>query len=193
VLVSRIGTLDQLPSGARVGTSSTARTLQLLAARPDLWPREIRGDVPSRLRQLDAGQYDAIVLAAAGLRRLGCEHRITEYLPLEVVLPAPGQGALGLTTRGNDGAALLARSLSHAETAITVAAERAFARRLAASGRLVGAAYATIDGSRIRLWGMAATSPARIVRRTVESDAWAALPTAEALADALNRAATIAA
>ena len=95
-------TFEALPQGARVGTSSLRRAAQLRAARPDLELLDIRGNVDTRLRKLDEGQYDAILLACAGLRRLGWESRITEALDPALVTPAPGQGALGIETRADD-------------------------------------------------------------------------------------------
>jgi hydroxymethylbilane synthase len=187
VLVSSHGTLADLPSGAVVGTSSTSRTLQLLAVRPDLEARGIRGDVPSRIRQLARGHYDAIILAAAGLHRLGLERHIGEYLPTETFLPSPGQGALALTTRGNDDATRVVRSVSDAATEIAVSAERAFSVRVAQLGQLTSAAYATIAGSRLRIEGMVAATPDRIVRRVVVGDLAEGHVLAKALADSLAR------
>ena len=95
-------TLDALPQGASVGTSSTRRTAQLLAARPDLRMAPIRGNVDTRVEKAKAGEYDAVVLAAAGLKRLGLESAIGQHLPLDVMLPAPGQGALAVQCREDD-------------------------------------------------------------------------------------------
>lgn len=106
VLVSRGGLrFDQLPPGARIGTGSTRRRSQLLNRRHDLQVLDIRGNVDTRLRKLDEGQYDAIILAEAGLKRLGLTERVSEVLPTEIMLPAVGQGALGLETRAGDQAA----------------------------------------------------------------------------------------
>jgi len=119
-------TLAQLPRGARVGTGSLRRQSQLRRARPDLDLREVRGNVDTRLRKLTEGEFDAIVLAKAGLDRLGWTDRITEILSTDVCLPAAGQGALGIEARADDGAtcALLAQ-LDHAATRAGVTAERA--------------------------------------------------------------------
>ena len=116
---------EALPSGACIGTGSARRGAQLLYARPDLEIREIRGNVDTRLRKLDEGQYDAIVLAEAGLRRLGLSHRITQVLPPELMLSAAGQGALGIETRDPDSATIQAVALlDHGPTHAAVLAER---------------------------------------------------------------------
>ncbi len=121
----RYGTLARLPPRARVGTSSLRRKLSLLAARSDLDVVPIRGNVDTRLRKLDEGEFDAIVLAGAGLRRLGLEARATEVFSVDVSLPAIGQGALGIEIRAEDAATrALLLPLHHAETAVCVAAER---------------------------------------------------------------------
>ncbi|HEY3393956.1 MAG TPA: hydroxymethylbilane synthase, partial [Lacipirellulaceae bacterium] len=131
VLVSNIAaSLEILPNGARVGTGSLRRQAQLRYLRPDLQIREIRGNVDTRLRKLDEGQFDAIVLAEAGLRRLGLIERIAQVLPLDVMLPAVGQGALAIECRADDQAtrrvvAALGDPASHA----AVVAERALLAR----------------------------------------------------------------
>ena len=133
------------PNSARVGTSSLRRTAQLRARRPDLEIEDIRGNVDTRLRKLDAGQYDAIVLAAAGLRRLGWENRITELLDPSVMCPAVGQGALAVETRADGGAALeIARQLEHRESRIAVTAERALLAALGGGCQVPMGAYATV-------------------------------------------------
>lgn len=133
LVVREPGSLATLPAGARIGTGSLRRRAQLLYARPDLEILEIRGNVDTRLRKLDAGQYDALVLAEAGLRRLGWAERITEVLPLTLMLPAVGQGALGIETRTD--AALTRRCLGWLDDAATrsaVLAERAVLAQLRA-------------------------------------------------------------
>ena len=124
---NRYPSLDALPEGARVGTSSLRRRAQLLAARPDLLLADLRGTVNTRLRKLDEGEYDAIVLAVAGLKRLGFEDRITEVLPRRMILPAVGQGALAVEARAEDSEtrSLLA-FLQDDRTARCAEAERAF-------------------------------------------------------------------
>jgi hydroxymethylbilane synthase len=106
--------LDKLPAKGLVGTSSTRRSAQLLAYRPDLQVRPIRGNVDTRLRKVRQGQYDAIILAAAGITRLGQGEHITQYLPLDLMLPAPGQGALAVQCRADDLETLtILRNLDH--------------------------------------------------------------------------------
>jgi hydroxymethylbilane synthase len=123
--------LDDLPFGAHIGTSSPRRAAQLAAARPDLIAMPIRGNVETRLRRLEAGEYDGLLLAAAGLDRLGIEVAEAARLPFELVLPAPAQGALAIQVRGEDAAlrAAIAR-LDHSPTRIAVEAERALLRRM---------------------------------------------------------------
>ncbi|NMO95295.1 hydroxymethylbilane synthase [Paenibacillus lemnae] len=127
-LISLIaGSLDELPQGAKVGTSSLRRSSQLKAYRPDLHIEWIRGNIDSRLRKLESGEYDAIILATAGLQRMGWEDKITAYLPTEICLPAVGQGALGIECRQEDADLLHLLSLyNDTETALTVAAERKY-------------------------------------------------------------------
>ena len=146
VLISRHGPLASLPAGARVGTSSPRRTAQLRAARPDLLPVDIRGNVDTRLRRLASGDYDALLLAAAGLIRLGRAGEITEWLAPDIMLPAVGQGALALELRSGDAATLaLVAALNDPRTAAAVLAERAFLARLGADCAAVAAAHATLD------------------------------------------------
>ncbi len=149
--------LDQLPKGARVGTSSVRRKAQLLAYRPDLEVVPLRGNVDTRLKRLGAGEYDAIVIAAAGLLRLDLRNRIDEFLDPEVVLPAPGQGALALEVRrGDDLADELAYSLNHRETQARVTAERAFLAKLEAGCLAPVGALAYLEGDELRLEGVVA-------------------------------------
>jgi hydroxymethylbilane synthase len=127
----RYGTLANLPRGARVGTSSLRRKAQLLAARPDLAIADLRGNLDTRLAKLASHELDAIVLAVAGLARLGWQDRITEILPREICLPAVGQGALAIEARaGDDRVRGMLAFLHHAETAAAVTAERAFLREV---------------------------------------------------------------
>jgi hydroxymethylbilane synthase len=118
--------ISDLPQGARVGTSSLRRSAQLRALRPDLQIENIRGNVDTRLRKLDEGQFDAILLASAGLRRLGLEQRIAESIEPDIMCPAVGQGALAVETREDGGHAhLICRKLDHLPTRVAVTAERA--------------------------------------------------------------------
>jgi hydroxymethylbilane synthase len=146
------GTLEALPPGARVGTSSLRRTVALLSCRPDLQIVALRGNVDTRLRKVEAGECDAIVLARAGLRRLGLEERATQVLPLEQSLPAPGQGALGIECRAEDAEtfALLAR-LTDPDAARCVAAERGVLYALGGDCRTPLGAHAERVGSSMRL------------------------------------------
>lgn len=132
VLVSpRAASLGELPTQAKIGTGSTRRKAQLLYARDDLQIEDIRGNVDTRLRKLDEGEYDAIVLAEAGLRRLGFVDRIKHILPRELMLPAVGQGALGIEARSDDALTLqLLAPLNDADTRPSVLAERAMLRTL---------------------------------------------------------------
>jgi hydroxymethylbilane synthase len=158
---------DQLPGGARVGTSSPRRRTQLLATRSDLQVEDMHGNVDTRLRKLDAGDYDAIVVASAGLSRLGLDRRITEYLPTKTMLPAIGQGALAIEVRTNDSETMdLVSKLDHKPSHEAVDAERAFARRLGANCRTPIAAYAKISGDKLTIEGMVASADGRMVLRS---------------------------
>jgi len=149
--------LARLPKGARIGTSSVRRRAQLLAYRPDLKVLPLRGNVDTRLKMLGSGEFDAIVVAAAGLLRLDLRNRIDEFLDPEIVLPAPGQGALALEVRlGDDLAEELAYSLNHRETQIRVTAERAFLARLGAGCLAPAGALAYLEEGELRLEGVVA-------------------------------------
>ena len=150
-------TLAELPAGAVLGTSSLRRKAQLLALRPDLTVRDLRGNVGTRLNKLDAGEFDAIILAAAGLRRLGLAERIRELLDPDQMLPAIAQGALGVELRQKD-ADLLDRlaPLHHAETALQVAAERAFLLRLDGGCQVPIGAHARLTDEGLTLSGLIA-------------------------------------
>ena len=147
--------LDALPAGSVVGTSSLRRQAQLLARRPDLEIRFLRGNVNTRLAKLDAGEYDAIILAAAGLIRLGFEARIRDFLSAEDSLPAGGQGAVGIECRSADSEvhALLA-PLHHADTADRVNAERALNKHLNGGCQVPIACYALLEGDQLWLRGL---------------------------------------
>ncbi|HEY4971195.1 MAG TPA: hydroxymethylbilane synthase [Steroidobacteraceae bacterium] len=149
--------LEDLPQGARLGTSSLRRQAQLMAARPDLRIEPLRGNVDTRLRRLDAGAMDAIVLACAGLIRLGLESRITARLDPAISLPAVAQGVIGIECRGVDKRTLaLLRVLEHGDTRIAMDAERAFAHRLGGSCQSPIAAHARLEGRRLILDGLVA-------------------------------------
>lgn len=144
--------VEDLPMGARVGTGSLRRTAQLKWRRPDLTVMDLRGNVDTRLRKLDEGEYDAIVLACAGLRRLGLEERITQALDLQVMLSAVGQGALGLETRADDSATISAvRLLNDPNTECCVMAERGFLNETRAGCTAPVAAHAVFSDNQLCL------------------------------------------
>ena len=182
--------LDGLPEGARIGTSSPRRAAQLLAFRPDLRTESIRGNVDTRIRKLREGHYDAIVLALAGLVRLGLDGEVTQVLPFDVMLPAPGQGALGLEMRAGNAevASLLALVADPAATACT-AAERTLLQALGGGCSLPLGAHATLDGDtltlRAALLSLDGTAAARGERTGPAADPDAL---AHALADDLRQA-----
>ena len=145
---------EDLPQGAKLGTSSLRRKSQILKQRPDLDVIDLRGNVGTRLSKLDAGQYDAIILASAGLKRLELSERIRHTLPAEVCLPAVVQGALGLECRANDQEILdLILPLMHAETNACVRAERAFNAYLEGGCQVPIAGFATLDGQILSIEG----------------------------------------
>ncbi|NQX60914.1 hydroxymethylbilane synthase [Paenibacillus qinlingensis] len=148
-LITRGGkSLDELPQGALVGTSSLRRASQLQHHRPDLRIESIRGNIDSRLRKLEEENFDAIMLAAAGLHRIGWQDRISSYLPPELCLPAVGQGALCIECRGNDAFVLdLLGKFQHEPTALAVRAERAFLGRLNGGCQVPLGAYASVENS----------------------------------------------
>ncbi|HUF29368.1 MAG TPA: hydroxymethylbilane synthase [Gemmatimonadaceae bacterium] len=190
VLVSHAGDLNALPYGARVGTSSQRRACQLLAARPDLRVRDLRGNVDTRLRKLDEDAYDAIVLAGAGLIRLGLTTRIIEWLPANVMIPAPGQGALAIEVRSGDlELHRMLAPLSHQPTVTALAAERAFLACLGAGCSAALAAFATVSATgHVSLQAMIGAPDGRCVRgeRTAPASGAAALGSALA-AELLDR------
>jgi len=144
----------ELPHGAKVGTSSLRRKCQILKQRPDLEIIDLRGNVGTRLSKLDAGLYDAIILASAGLKRLGLADRIRHTLQLEISLPAVGQGALGLECRAADQAVLdLILPLLHDETDICVRAERAFNAYLEGGCQVPIAGYASLSQGQLHIEG----------------------------------------
>jgi hydroxymethylbilane synthase len=159
--------LDRLPGGARIGTSSPRRRTQLLAHRSDLQVFDMRGNVDTRLRKLDGEGCDAIVLAAAGLTRLGLEKRITEFLSTKIMLPAIGQGAIAIETREDDLETIeLVSRLDDKSTHRAVEAERAFARKLGANCRTPIAAYARAEDANLAIDGMIASSDGRMLLRS---------------------------
>ena len=181
--------LDALPHGAVVGSSSLRRQCQLHAARPDLVIRDLRGNVGTRLRKLDEGQFDAIILASAGLIRLGMQQRIRQYLPPEVSLPAGGQGAVGIETRIADVATReLLMPLHHDTTALCVVAERAMNRRLQGGCQVPIAALGLIDGDELHLRGLVGTvDGARVLRSEISGNKQLSEELGDALAEDLLR------
>jgi hydroxymethylbilane synthase len=183
-----IGPLAHLSPGAHVGTSSVRRVCQLHAQRPDLKISPLRGNVDTRLRKLAAGDYDAIVLAAAGLIRLGHADAITEYLPEELSLPAIGQGVLGLETRADDAATidLVRRALHDPATAACIAAERAFLTRLEGGCQTPMACHATLSDDTLSIHGLVGDLSGReILREHMTAPATDAATAGIALADRL--------
>ncbi len=179
--------LDNLPQGARVGTGSLRRQAQLLALRPDLQVKDIRGNIDTRLKKLRAGAYDAVVLACAGLKRLGLADAATQRLNLAEMLPAPGQGALAVETRiGDLRINSVTAALNHWETAVAVAAERAFLSRMGGGCNVPVAAHARIrDGSLILDGLVASPDGSKMVRDTVRASPDAAEDAAVALAETI--------
>jgi hydroxymethylbilane synthase len=152
---NRFGSLEALPAGARVGTSSLRRQCQLKHSRPELEILQLRGNVDTRLRKLDEGEYDAIILAAAGLLRLGLEERIAARVPTEASLPAVGQGVIGIECRSADAATRRrVGALEHAPTRTCLVAERAFAARLEGSCQSPVAGFAELRDGRLRMRGL---------------------------------------
>ena len=162
------GELEALPSGSVVGTSSLRRQSQLLLIRPDLEITFLRGNVNTRLAKLDAGEYDAIILAAAGLKRLGFEQRIASFLATEQCLPAGGQGAVGIEYRVDDEATFsLIQPLHHDETAVRVSAERAMNQRLEGGCQVpIGCFAELISSDEIKMRGLVADPDGREIIRS---------------------------
>jgi len=159
--------LAALPEGAIVGTSSLRRQSQLTALRPDLEIHPLRGNVNTRLAKLDAGEYDAIILAASGLKRLGFDARIKSQLTSIESLPAVGQGALGIECRsGDEEIKRLLAPLIHTESAVCVRAERAMNLRLHGGCQVPIAGYATLDGDQISLEGLVASVDGKTILKT---------------------------
>ena len=173
VLISRARRLDELPSGARMGTGSLRRAVQLSQYRPDLETCGIRGNVDTRLRKVASGEFDGVILAAAAMLRLGWWDKISECLPLEHFIPAVGQGALALEIRlGDEETAELISSLNHLPTWQSITAERAFLRALGGGCRAPIAALGTVKSDTLKLVVMIAdASGKKILRATDEGSA----------------------
>lgn len=184
---NNFSTLDELPQGARIGTSSMRRQCQLRERRPDLQIIDLRGNVNTRLRKLDEGQYDAIILAAAGLIRLGFDARITQFMETDISLPAIGQGAVGIECRSDDARvnALLA-PLNHPQTRTRVLAERAMNERLEGGCQVPIAGHAVLDGDTLQLRGLVGQPDAsEMIRGEISGPAADAERLGTALADEL--------
>jgi hydroxymethylbilane synthase len=180
--------LGALPHGAIVGTSSLRRQAQLKHLRPDVVIKDLRGNVDTRLRKLDEGGYDAIILASAGLRRLGFERRINAAIGHEEMLPAVGQGALGIETRANDArTAALVSLLDHSPTRAACTAERALLHALGGGCQVPIAAHASVSGDSLRLEALvAALSGEQIIRDVLEDESAHAARAGETLAARLH-------
>ncbi len=160
-----------LPANAIIGTSSLRRQSQVLALRADVRLQTLRGNVGTRLAKLDAGQYDAIILAAAGLKRLGLAERISSYFTVEQLLPAAGQGAMGIECRSGDTRVLnYIKPLAHSVTTLCVQAERAVNARLQGGCSLPIAVYATIEQQQMSLSAVIASSDGQQLLRATATD-----------------------
>ncbi len=179
--------LNQLPPGAIIGTSSLRRSCQLLALRPDLTIKLLRGNVPTRLRKLDDGEFDAIILAAAGLERLSLAHRIQTIMPPEISLPAAGQGALGVECLArNIEMITLLKSLEDHPTRQCVTAERAINRALEGGCQVPIGAYAVLENQQLYLRGLVGNPDGSLILRSeIKGDASAAETLGELLAQDL--------
>ena len=185
VLVTTNGqSLKELRAGAVVGTSSIRREVQLLALRPDLNVRQLRGNVLTRLDKLGAGEYDAIVLAAAGLKRLGLHEKCGCCFPVEEMIPAIGQGILGVQVRKGGKMQELVNSINSPDTWLALEAERSFMIRLNGGCSTPVAAHAVISGNEMKITGMLAVNDGKtVLRAAVEGDKRQAPTLGERLAD----------
>jgi hydroxymethylbilane synthase len=179
--------LASLAAGARVGTGSLRRAAQLRALRPDLQIEDIRGNVDTRLRKMDEGRYDAIVLASAGLRRLGWEYRITELFEPATMCPAVGQGALAVETRDDQGRACqIAKRLEHTETRAAVTAERAVLAALGGGCQAPMGAHASVSASAIYVRALIVSPDgAQVIRQEIEGAASEAAELGQSLGEKL--------
>ena len=184
---NRFANLTELPVRSRVGTSSLRRQCQLAARRPDLQFESLRGNVNTRLRRLDEGRFDAIILAAAGLKRLGFGDRIAGHIPAEESLPAIGQGAIGIECRVDDERVnRLVAPLHHPDTADCVWAERALNQRLAGGCQVPVAGYAVLEGADVYLRALVGTlDGSQVIRGERRGPREAALAIGTALAEEL--------
>lgn len=160
--------LDELPSGASIGTSSLRREVQILLKRPDLKVSTLRGNVLTRLDKLLNKEFDGILLAMAGLKRLSLQEKCTQCFDIEDMIPAVGQGALSVEARKDDDISYLLESVHDENTAISVSAERAYMIELDGGCSSPIAAHAIIEGDRLKLYGMYADGNLRVVRKSIE-------------------------
>jgi hydroxymethylbilane synthase len=179
--------IEELPQGAKLGTASLRRQCQISAYRPDLEILPLRGNVNTRLSKLDSGEYEAIILAAAGLKRLGFDQRIRAALSPQQSLPAIGQGAIGIECRSDDERVhALLECLHHEQTAICVAAERAMNERLNGGCQVPIAGYATLDGDRLSMSGLVGEPDgSRILREQISGNAKDAVTIGAQIAESL--------
>jgi len=172
VLITKGPRLAELPTGARIGSSSLRRHAQLQNYRPDLRISDLRGNLDTRLRKLDSGEFDGVVLAYAGLYRMGWTDRITEKIPPRICLPAVGQGALAIETRDDDADVIeILKALDHAESHAAVLAERSFMRALGGGCQVPIGALASIETGKLKLAGVVASlDGSRLVRAEIPGD-----------------------
>jgi len=166
LVCTQSSSLEELPAGAVIGTSSLRRQAQVLRHRPDLKIKPIRGNVDTRIRKVEEGQYDAAVMAGAGITRLGLDKHIATWLPLSIMLPAPGQGALGIQCREDDKTTLaILKKISDIDTTKSVRAERAFLLALGGGCSIPVGAYAEIKEGVIVMQGLvAATDGTQVIK-----------------------------
>ncbi|MBI9084462.1 MAG: hydroxymethylbilane synthase [Desulfobacterales bacterium] len=191
VLISRDGLpLEKIAAGARVGTCSLRRAAQLRHLRPDIDVVPLRGNLETRLRKLDEGQMEATILAAAGIKRMGYQKRISEFFEIGRMLPAVAQGALCIEIRQNDGAVeALVAPLNHADTQTVILGERAFLNRLQGGCQVPIAGHGRLDGNRFSLVGLVADLDGQtVIRDTLSGPAHEAREIGVALADRLIEA-----
>lgn len=187
VLVSHVSdSIASLPVGARVGTSSPRRACQLRALRPDLQLLDIRGNVDTRLAKLESGDYDAIILAAAGLSRLGLLHHATQIVPFDEMLPCAAQGAIAIEVCADDADTMaLVAQLDHAPTSTAVVCERAFLSTIGGTCDTPLAAHAIVDGEEITLTGMIGDSRGRTLHSSLRGRTWESAALGAKLAEQL--------
>ena len=171
-LSDKFSRLGDLPAGARVGTSSPRRQAELRDMRPDLELLPLRGNIDTRIRKLNEGRFDAIILAAAGLIRLGRQDEIREYIPVEKIIPSVGQGALAIEVRAGEKELThkLRKICNHEETEIAVSAERAFLQTIGGDCHTALAAHAVVKGENVRITGYLHGSTDRIEGPTSEAE-----------------------